>query len=48
MTKPCLTQEEADILYLYFKKPHHANHSEMTEDEIIDRYEGDELLACPF
>lgn len=35
--------EEADTLYLHFKKPNHADHSEMTEDEIIIRYEQGEI-----
>jgi uncharacterized protein YuzE len=30
---------EADVLYLHFKKPNHADDSEITEDEIIIRYE---------
>jgi hypothetical protein len=29
---------EADVLYLHFKKPNHADNSKMTEDEIIIRY----------
>lgn len=37
--------EEADILYLHFKKPNHANHSEMTEEEIIVCYEGDGIIG---
>lgn len=37
--------EEADILYLHFKKPNHADHSEMTEDEIIIRYEQGEIIG---
>jgi uncharacterized protein YuzE len=31
--------KEADTLYLHFKKPNHADNSEMTEDEIIIRYD---------
>jgi len=31
--------EEADVLYLNFKKPSHADDSEMTDDDIIIRYE---------
>ena len=31
--------EEADVLYLHFKKPNQADDTEMTEDEIIVRYE---------
>lgn len=36
---------QADTLYLHFKKPSHADHSEMTEDEIIIRYEKDEIIG---
>jgi uncharacterized protein YuzE len=36
---------EADTLYLHFKKPNHADHSEMTEDDIIVRYEKDEIIG---
>ena len=31
--------EEADVLYLNFKKPTHADDSELTDDDIIIRYE---------
>ncbi len=31
--------EEADVLYLNFKKPSHADDSELTDDDIIIRYE---------
>jgi len=36
---------EADVLYLHFKKPNHADDSEMTEDEIIVRYEDKEIIG---
>lgn len=36
---------EADVLYLHFKKPNHAEDSEMTEDEIIIRYENKEIVG---
>ncbi len=36
---------EADVLYLHFKKPNHADNSEMTEDEIIIRYENKEIVG---
>src|SRR5439155_13556589 len=36
---------EADVLYLHFKKPNHADNSEMTEDEIIVRYENKEVIG---
>ena len=37
--------EDADALYLHFKKPNHADHSEMIEDEIIVRYENTEIIG---
>ncbi len=36
---------EADVLYLHFKKPNHADDSKMTEDEIIIRYEKKEIVG---
>lgn len=36
---------EADVLYLHFKKPNNADDSEMTDDEIIVRYENDEIIG---
>jgi uncharacterized protein YuzE len=36
---------EADVLYLQFKKPNHSDDSEMTEDEIIIRYENKEVIG---
>ncbi len=36
---------EADILYLHFKKPNMADHSVMTEDEIIIRYVKNEIIG---
>lgn len=36
--------EEADVLYLHFKKPNHADDSEITENDIIIRYENDEVI----
>ncbi len=37
--------KDADTLYLHFKKPNHADHSEMTDDEIIVRYEQGEIIG---
>ena len=37
--------EKADILYMHFKKPSHADNSEMTDDDIIIRYEKDEIIG---
>ncbi len=36
---------DADVLYINFKKPSHATDSEMTEDDIIVRYEGEEVVG---
>jgi uncharacterized protein YuzE len=36
---------EADTLYVNFKKPSHATDSEMTDDDIIVRYEGEEVIG---
>ncbi len=36
---------EADVLYVNFKKPSHASDSELTEDDIIVRYEGNEVVG---
>lgn len=36
---------EADILYLNFKKPSHADDSDFTEDDIIIRYEKGEIIG---
>jgi len=37
--------DEGDVLYLHFKKPNNADNSEMTEDEIIVRYEKNEIIG---
>ncbi len=37
--------DEADTLYMHFKKPNHADHSEMTDNDIIIRYEKDEIIG---
>ena len=36
---------EADTLYINFKKPSHATGSEITDDDIIVRYEDDEVIG---
>jgi len=35
----------ADVLYLNFKKPSVATDSELTDDDIIIRYDGDEVVG---
>ena len=37
--------EEADVLYLHFKKPNNADHSEMTDDDLIIRYKDKEVIG---
>ena len=36
---------EADVLYINFKKPSHATDSEITNDDVIVRYEGNEIVG---
>ena len=36
---------EADVLYINFKKRSHATDSELTEDDVIVLYEGDEVVG---
>lgn len=36
---------DADTLYVNFKKPSHATDSEMTNDDIIVRYEGEDIIG---
>ena len=36
---------EADVLYINFKKPAQATDSELTDDDIVVRYEGDEIIG---
>ncbi len=36
---------EADVLYLNFKKPSHADDGELTDDDILIRYEKGEVVG---
>ncbi len=36
---------EVDVLYVNFKKPSYATDSELTDDDVIIRYEGEEVLG---
>lgn len=36
---------EADVVYVNFKKPSQATDSELTDDDVILRYEGDDLIG---
>ncbi|MEP7168705.1 MAG: DUF2283 domain-containing protein [Bacteroidota bacterium] len=37
--------KETDTLYLHFKKPNHSDNSEMTNDDVIIRYEQNEVIG---
>lgn len=37
--------EDADVLYLNFKKPSHADDSELLDNDVIVRYEGEEVVG---
>jgi uncharacterized protein YuzE len=36
---------EANVLHINFKKPSHATDSNLTKDDIIIRYEGEEVVG---
>jgi uncharacterized protein YuzE len=40
--------EEADVLYVNFKKPSHADDSELTDDDVIIRYENEQVVGMTF
>ena len=40
--------EEADVLYVNFKKPSHADDSELTDDDVIIRYEKGSMVGMTF
>lgn len=37
--------QDADVLYVNFKKPSRATDSELTDDDIVVRMEGDEVIG---
>ncbi|MBN1906407.1 MAG: DUF2283 domain-containing protein [Deltaproteobacteria bacterium] len=37
--------KEADVLYISFNRPQEATDSEMTQDGILHRYKGDNLVG---
>lgn len=37
--------KKADVLYINFKKPSHADNSELTDEDIIIRYEKEEIIG---
>lgn len=36
---------EADTLYVNFKRPSHATDSELTDDDVIVRYDDDDIVG---
>ena len=40
--------EGADVLYVNFKKPSHADDSELTDDDVIIRYEKGSVVGMTF
>ncbi len=37
--------QEADVLYINFQKPSFATDSELTDDDVIIRYDGKEIIG---
>ena len=37
--------EEADVLYVSFERPQGATDTELTEDDVLMRYRGDQLVG---
>ena len=37
--------EEGDVLHIHFQKSGHATDSELTDDDIILRYDGEEVVG---
>ena len=35
----------ADVLYVNFRKPGHATDSELTDDDVVIRYAGDDIIG---
>ncbi len=40
--------EMADVLYVNFKKPSHADDSDITDDDVIIRYEKGQVVGMTF
>jgi uncharacterized protein YuzE len=40
--------EKADVLYVNFKKPSHADDSDLTDDNVIIRYENGQIVGMTF
>jgi uncharacterized protein YuzE len=37
--------EDADILYVHYERPNHATDSELTDDDVIVRYDGERVIG---
>ena len=37
--------KESDVLYINFKKPSHADDSELTDDDVLIRYDKGEIVG---
>lgn len=37
--------EEADVLYVNFKRPNRADDSELLDNDVLVRYEGEEIVG---
>ena len=37
--------QEADVMYVNFRKPSVATDSELTDDDVIIRYDGEEIIG---
>ena len=37
--------QEADVMYINFKKPSVATDSELTDEDVIIRYEGEDIIG---
>ena len=37
--------EESDVLYINLKKPSHADDSELLDNDVLVRYEGEEVVG---
>jgi uncharacterized protein YuzE len=40
--------EKADVLYVNFKKPSHADDSDLTDDDVIIRYEKGQVVGMTY
>ena len=41
----CSYDEEADVLYVTFQRPPKVTDSDMTDDDVIVRYSGDQVVG---